>query len=254
MRPLIVALTILAAACAAEDPPTGPGGGGGGGGGTGGSPDGGSFGDGGSGTGISGRLCIVDDVRIPELCPTVSGIGGVPIEVNGVTTTSADNGSFSVASPGGSIAKLRIAFGDDGYRDVVVPIGLSNGTASGLKLPLIRETTWQSLLTRASAIEPDNSASIASYFVRGDFAVTGVEVQAPAGSTTFPIYDRPNDPPDDWAAGALTGPRGAAIMVGVPASNPDVSFLVIPPDGAPLTTAGVPVEADALTFVTVSLP
>jgi hypothetical protein len=199
---------------------------------------------------------VVNDMRVPDECPAASGIGGVSIEVasTGATTTTSDDGSFSIASPGGSVASLRIAFGDDGYRDVLVPVGLTSGSASGLQLPLLTDAKWQSLLATIGVIEPDGTASIASYFVNGDFAVTGVEVIAPAGSSGFPLYDRPNDPPDDWIAGALTGPRGAVLMLGVPASSPTVSFLAIPPEGSSITVDDVVVEANALTFVTVSLP
>jgi hypothetical protein len=203
---------------------------------------------------MTGRLCLLSDLRTPNLCPATTGIGGISIEVvGGATTTSADDGSFSVASPGGSIAKLRIAYGGDDYRDVLVPVGLVDGAASGLRMPLVTDALWDNLLTTVGVVEPGGSASIISYFVKGSIAATGVEVQSPSGTTNFPIYDRPNDPPDDWIAGALTGPRGAAIMVGVPAGSPEASFLVIPADSASFDV-DAPVEANALTFVTVALP
>lgn len=246
-------LAIFACSCAADERPPGGGGGGGGGGGIG-SPDAELPVIDGGMAGISGRLCLIDDLRNPEDCTATSGLADISIEISGgASTLSRDNGSFTLPSPGGSIADLQIAFGDDGFRDALIPIGLADGSAEDLLIPLVPETVWESLLVTVGVLEPDATSSIAAYFVdaQGD-PVPNAEVIVPSGTIEPPLYDGPSGP-EDWLAGGLTGASGAVLMIGVPSIEPEVSFIVSRMADIQ-SVGGVPVQPNVLTFVTVALP
>ena len=132
-------------------------------------------------------------------------------------------------------------------------MGLVNGVAQGLSLPLVPDAVWQSLLTTVGVAEPDGSASLATYLLdnAGD-PVPSAEVVVPEGSTVAPLYDGLTSP-NDWQSGGLTGDAGAILMLGVPADIATVSFDVTV-DATLLTVSDVSVLPDVLTFVTVSLP
>ncbi len=259
MRSLpVLTIALLAAACAPDDGrPVGPGGGGGGGGGGTGTTDGGAQGDGTTGGAIEGRLCWVNDMRNPGLCPQVPGLNGLEIEIENIDTgdktTTYDNGLFSLPPSSGNIARLRIAFNDQAFTNALIPIGLSDGSASGVNLPLVPVSVWQDLLFFVGVNEPGGTASLASYFVRGANGVPAVSVQPPSGTSGVPFYDGDLGP-NDWSVGGATGNFGASIMVGVPAGSPTVSMVATPVQSQNVSITGIPVEANVLTFITVALP
>jgi hypothetical protein len=251
---LALTLTFLAAACGSDsDRPVGPGGGGGGGG-TGGKVDAGGA-DGQSQGVIQGRLCLVNDLRTPSTCGPATGLGGIIVEnaQTGARATSEDNGNFTLPAGAGASAQLHVAHETGDYRDVVVPIGLIDGVASGVELPLVPTLVWQDMIFVVGMNEPAGTASIASYFVRNGSAVTNVTVTAPAGTSGVPIYDGLQGP-NDWAPGGGTGARGAAILLGVPVAGPTVDLVATPLGEENFTALGIPLESDALTFITVALP
>ncbi len=253
LSPLLFLLASLAS-CADEAPrPYGrPGGGGGGGGGGGRSDAMPSQPDAQDGARISGRLCLVDDMREPLACDASTALADITIVVlgSGASTTTASDGSFSLPSPGGTDAILKIAEGADGFRDVLSPIKLVDDAALNLELPAIPDLTWQSLLNDVGLIEPDASASIATYLVKDGLPLADAEITPPVGTVSAPVYDGPNDP-NDWSSGGLTGTRGACIMVGVPSVESSVSFEVS--GSALLSASGVPVLPGFLSFIAISV-
>ncbi len=250
---LAVTLIFLASACSSDgDRPLGPGGGVGGGGGE--TVDGGDN-DGATQGSIRGRLCLTNDLRIPGTCPSTTAIGGITIEdvLTGAKTTSEDSGTFTLPATQGNYTQLRVAFDDNDYRDVLVPIGLLDGIASGVELPLVPELVWQDLIFFVGINEPASTASIAAYFIRANNPVADVTVAVPEGTSGVPIYDGPAGP-NDWTPGGGTGINGGAILLGVPSGSPQVDLDFTLSAGENLTVQGVALEPNVLTFITVALP
>jgi hypothetical protein len=251
-------LALLAAGCQADAPPRGvPPGGGGTGGGTGSTPDAMTPGgqDGGA-QAISGRLCLVEDMRTPLLCESTEALGGIVVELveTGATTLTASDGGFLLPSPGGSSVLLKIAEGlDDGFRDVLTRADLINGQAANLRLPAIPDATWQDLRATIGGFEPDDMATIAAFLTRGGVPVTDADLLPPAGSLSAPFFAGPLGP-DDWDAGRLTGESGGVLVFGAPANEPLVQLTVSPPQGDPQTFGEVPVLPNYLTFQPLDLP
>jgi hypothetical protein len=249
-------LALLAAACSGDgDRPVGPGGGVGGNGS--GAVDGGGADALGQGT-IEGRLCLVSDLRLHDQCPSLTGLGGIKIEnaITGATTTSDDNGNFTLPAAQGNYTQIRVAYDDEAYRDVLVPIGLVDGRASGVQLPLVPALVWQDLIFVIGMNEPEATASLAAYFVRIDnldASVAGVTITVPQGTAGVPVYDGPGGP-FDFTPGGGTGQRGAAILLGIPTTDPKIDLVTTPFGQENFIAPGVALEPNVLTFITVALP
>lgn len=250
---LSLSLILLCLSACAEEADRPFGGGGGGGGSGGGKRDGGSLRSDAMGAKvIKGRLCLAIDMRDPLRCDTDTGLGGIAMDIGGQATTSSDDGSFSVPATDDLKALVKIAEGDDGYRDIVSSITLEDDGQADVRLPLIADATWQSLLTQNGLLEPDGTASIAIYLKRGGQPITGAQVIPPAGSEA-PRYDGSSiNDPNDWVIGANTGSKGAAIVVRVSSEAPTTNFELFE-SGKLTSISDVPVLPDFLSFVPISL-
>ncbi|HKE18462.1 MAG TPA: hypothetical protein VKB80_26470 [Kofleriaceae bacterium] len=249
---LVLALPVVAGCEDADHNPPGEGGGAPGGGSSGGggaadagTADGGSNSDGGSG--LSGQLCNVVDLRRPLDC-LPAGLSGITVRdlaSNASATTSA-SGNFTLAVDVDSNLVLTVGVGQDATRDALVPIGMWGGL--GLRAPRVAQSVWDDILTNdVGASETTGTATIAVYVVDLDgLSVSGAEVSTVSDDPVF--YD--DDSMQGWSGvAAATGPRGAALILSVPAAT--TADLVVTANGMTFN-ATVPVRADTLTWARVS--
>jgi len=249
---LCIAALALAGCSSSESPPNAPpGGGGGGGGSTSGAADANTGGGNDSGVqGVSGQLCLIADLQNPNLCSSGTSLTGIQIEeaATGATATTDSIGRFTIAAPpSGDRARLKVGFSDPLYHNVFVTVAVGGDT---VPVPIVAESTWQTLLGAVGVAEAQGTATLATYLVSSGVAVSGLEVIPPTGAAA-PFYDGPGGPLD-WQSGGITGTHGAAIMVGVPASDPEVSFAVSTAGGLQIVD-NVAILDGALTFVTYEL-
>ncbi|RMH37023.1 MAG: hypothetical protein D6689_21590 [Deltaproteobacteria bacterium] len=250
-----IAVALAASAACADEAGTHPPGGGGGGG-TGGRIDAGA--DAGAGepdaahaAAIAGRLCEATDLRAPTACPAGADFSGTVVAnaTTGDAATAAADGRFELpAAPGLRAATLRLAPGDAVYRASLAPIVLrDDGTAGPLDLPVVPEEDWAALTRTIAAPNALGLAAIVVYAVDGGAPLSGVTVAAGAGEGEV-YYD--DGGPLSWDQDAAgTGEAGVILIAGLSPSDPDRDLSLT--DGVrSVTLPAVPIEADAITFVT----
>ncbi len=246
MRSLLLLGVALLASCSGEDdpmnaPPTG--GGGGGGGGVVVSDAMASNSDAGA-TSATATLCLIEDLQSPTVCRTDLSLANILIEdlETGATATTDESGNFSIdVFEGTTKVKLKVGFADAAYKNAIVPIAV----ASQGDVPLFTEVTWTALLNANGAADP--TASILAYATANGVTIEGIEMEPPSGTLVAPLYDGPGGP-NDWISGGVTGPKGAALMLGVPIDSPNVS-ITIRPDSGLQTLADIPVLDGATTIL-----
>jgi hypothetical protein len=198
----------------------------------------------------TGKLCLIEDLRLPTNCRTDLSLAGISIEdldrsETMATLTNAE-GVFSIPVPASaSVVRLKVGFADSipdsTYKNVIVPLAVG---PQG-EVPIFTELTLQDLLDFNGV--DDQTASILAYVTVNGVRTAGIEVIPPVGTLPAALYDGLGGP-NDWIAGGATGPNGAALMLGVPINSATVSFTVIPDSGQQIAD-GVPVLDGATTIV-----
>lgn len=247
-----LALLVLVAAChaSADDYPIGPGGPPGGSArgpdaGTGPS-DGGDAGDGDAGVLITGKVCVVTDLRKPTACPNTAVVRNVTVSISATRTATPDErGEFSIFAPPGAFTWHVTG------RDIVpsiVPFG------PDARLPVIDQELYLSLENNNSVTPSDAQGAVVMRVVKANVPVTSVTAVSNPATPDLARYDQANSA-IDWRSDNLgTGPAGAVWLPDVPAENPITGAVrLTPPVGTPQDVL-VPVEPQSITFVTVELP
>jgi hypothetical protein len=252
-RSVAAGLAVLLAACqagAGDDYPPRPGGDGpvavGPGGSTGGDA---GTGDAGVGTGdagvsdagvqVSGRVCVLGDLRQLTRC-NATGAGGLKVALGtGSGTTNAD-GTFAFP------AQLGFTWHVTGA--AIIP-SVTFGTDS--TIPVLTEAAYTDLLEGNGELVPDEDhGAIVIRVVRGGSSVAGVKAALSPLADSDTRYD-PDNNPTVWST-ASTGGNGVVWVPGVRLPGP-VAVTLSTTDGRTATTT-VPVERQAITFVTQSVP
>jgi hypothetical protein len=250
---LAVLVLVLVAACRAgggDDYPTGPGGGGvvigGGGSGHGGDAGTGDGGDGDGGIPLSGRVCLLNDLRKigdATACATKGASGlvvtlGIGTGPGARSATTADDGSFSITAPLGAGFTWHVT-----GRQIItsaMPFGTDN------TIPAVGDTQYTELLGSNSVLLQDQQGSIFVRVVSGTTPVSGVAATSNPAANNLAFYDS-NDPLR-WDT-IHTESFGIAWFPGVPVL-PAPATVVLSPPGASAVTISATVENQAITFVT----
>lgn len=212
----------------------------------GGSNDGGSMGDGGV-MSLTGQVCIVSDLRQPDACPAVANRAGVTVRVRGTgaSAVSGADGRFAIAASGAVV--LELAEGAVLLESAVVPAAAATPLVNA---PVISSQDWQAVLDAIGQVQPDDAGAIVLYVEdAGGAAVSGATMDGVAGSTVVPHYD--DGAALAWRTAGGTGTQGVALFLDVAPGTVTLNGLA--PGPLPVTLAGVPVIADAITFVRVRL-
>jgi hypothetical protein len=246
---LLLAVGALTGACAGEEDhgPFRPGGGGGGGGMTGGDArgvDAPALGDG--GLSLAGQVCVVTDLRVPELCPAVPERVGVAVGVRGTTATatSNDSGVFELQVVATDVT-LDVASGSTALVRSYVPVTV---TGTGVNAPAVTQAAFDEAIASLGTVVPDNGGTVVVYVRDGSAAATGVAFATIEGSSIAPFYD--NGGATSWVQGGGTGLAVVALFVDVPAGEVTIDGVAA---DSRVAQATVPVAADTVTFVRVSL-
>ncbi len=246
--PLAIAVAAGLTACAAEEDhgPFRPGGGGNGGG----SSPGGDArpidappGDGGGA--LTGRVCVVTDLRAPDACPVVASQAGVTVSLLGSTasTASGADGRFTLPVSSATVV-LDAAAGSPTFERAIVP-----ATVGGVvDTPVVTRAAYAAVLGSLGTVVPDGGGAVVAYVVDDASPATGVAFATIAGSSLAPFYD--NGGATAWTQSGGTGAAGVALLVDVPAGSVQLDGTA--PD-ARVARVTVPVVADAITFVEIAL-
>jgi hypothetical protein len=254
MKLVALAVPVVLAACQSngDDFPLGTGGGGGGvinnGGGGGGDDAGVDGGD--AGLRLSGRVCVLTDLRKigdARACATTDA-GGLAVTLGGGTAMTAQDGSFTIAAPQGAGFTWHVTGGLND--NAVIRSAMAFGTEN--TIPAVRGVRYEDLLRSNGAGLDDLSGSIVMRLVRGSSALPALQLTTL--DTELVFYDASNS--DVWAT-TQTGTFGIVwlpdVLIPSPARAVSVS-LTQQPQGTQVAAPSISVEDQTITFVTLDLP
>ena len=250
MKLALLALGLVAACRAsADDYPLGPGGSGGvnGGGTDAGLGDTGADADGDAGVQITGRVCVITDLRTPTVC---SGADASKVTVSiGTTRTATPNarGDFTINAPLGPFL-WRVS--GTNFNTSIIPVSGDN------TLPVVSDVLYMEMLEANHVVR--SAEEVTSAVVRvvqgGTMPVVSVLATSNPATADLPLYDA-NDVLI-WRSDNLgTGTNGSVWLPDLPIVSGGTGAVTVtlkPPQGATVSTV-VPLVDQAITFVTVEL-
>ena len=193
---------------------------------------------------ITGRVCLVTDLRKLTTCAT-KGAKNLKISLGGrTTTTTTEDGAFAFTAPLGANLIWRVT-GDVDQR--IVPTVMPFGPDA--TLPVISVADYAALQGSNSIVLVDQQGSAVVRVVQGTAPVTGAQVSAPIAQPPI-LYDASN--PTTWNQ-TQTGAFGVAWLPVIPlaVSPPTTATVTIAPGGgAAAVRVAAPIENLAITFVT----
>ncbi len=191
----------------------------------------------------TGRVCLVadlQDVFLPTLC-LPNGVLDTTVELDGNTTLTTEDGSFTVAGTFDTTALWHVTRAD------LVSTTMAQSTSNTLYA--VRQTTYdQAIATAAAPNFGAGEGAVVLRLVTGAQEVEGAKVTSMTATIT-PRYDAGTS---TWVAGAAetTGELGLVWISVVAAGN--LSLFVTEADST-VTAVTVPVEAGKVTYRQVSL-
>lgn len=194
----------------------------------------------GTATLLRGRACVLDDIFSTACANT--GAGGLTVTLGDQTTTTADNGTFTISGGFGINQSFLISGAD--------VVTTSQALTPSLHIPVLRQAAFDRILAENGIVTSPGSGSIFATVVRGGVPVLGVTVQSTPSPAFGPFYNGTQPPP--WTLNA-TGARGIVFVPGLPATGPaDLSFRS--GTGGEAIVAGIPVINGGITMVETVLP
>ncbi len=187
---------------------------------------------------INARVCLLGDLRSPTCAAT--GAGGIGVTLGSSQAVTADDGSFSIISTGGTNQVWQI--GGTGIVNALVPLSTS------VLLPAVTTTYYDDMLSTNSVLLSPGQGSMV-LFVRdaaGPIAGASVTLVPPAASA-YPAM-REASTSVDWEIGN-TGASGASWTPGIVASTSGVKITT---QGGAMQTISLPIADGAITFATVA--
>jgi hypothetical protein len=254
---LVLALVAACQAGGGDDYPIGPGAGnvigGNGSGGGGGSSDagigdGGDAGDGDAGVPISGRVCILTDLRKLTVCDTRTSTDAsvLTVSIGNRSVHPSKTGEFTIAAPLGTFT-WRVT----GNVFITSLMQLE----SQVLIPVVTEDLYNNLLsTNSVVLAPELQGSIVLRVVSGVTAVAAVNATSDPVANNLAFYDRGSLL--DWDNGNTgTGTAGIVWLPGIqmPATPTTVTVSLRPQGSTVAVTTQVVVEDHAITFATKDL-
>jgi hypothetical protein len=203
-------------------------------------------GSGDGGGNLTGLICAVTDLRVPDACPTGASQAGVTVAVVGTATsvTSGADGRYTLPVSGGTVT-LEVGAGSTTFERSLVPVTVSG---SLVETPVVTQAAFAAVIGSLGPVVPDGGGTVVAYVVDGASAARNVDFATVAGSSLAPFYD--NGGATQWTQSGGTGAAGVALFVDVPAGT--VALDGVAAD-ARVARATVPVAMDAITFVRLGL-
>ena len=237
--------TVVGGACNAttdpDDYPVGPGGGGGGVGGTKDRPDAAVDANADAAPSISGRVCLLRDLRNVMSCDA-TGAAGLVVRLGSEAATTLDDGSFTINRPSGSELVWQVS----GNAVVTSRVPLRLGSAV---VPAIRSESYDDVLAANTIVVDPGEGSVHASLIRGGMPLANATATTDDASPKYPpMYD--GDSAEIWDRD-VTGNFGVVWLPGLDVGVSSVT--AVPASGTPITTPVI-VESQAITFVTSDVP
>lgn len=190
------------------------------------------------GTSINGRVCMVAPPSVITCAAT--GAGNLTVTLGTATTTTADDGSFTLTRPAITTGLVWRVSGT-----AIRAAAMKYSTAT--TIPAIDEDSYLTMLTATNATVGSNSGAVIARITRGGFAVAGAVVASQQADGQI-YYDGPSI--TEWGLDA-TGAYGVAW---VPSMLAGSATLTVTKDATQTMFAAQPVYADTVTFVLAEIP
>lgn len=187
---------------------------------------------------IDGRVCVLRDARDLTSCEP-SGVGGLEVRLGDQSATTGDDGTFTITTPTGTDLVWHVT-----GSNLVTSVMPFTATST---IPALTQVSYTDLLDDNGAILNANESSVFARVVQAGAPLAGAVVTSDPSSTYGVLYDGATA--TTWG-GAATGPEGVAWLVGLSGTT---TLTITPPAGTDVVTTA-PVEADAITFLTVAVP
>lgn len=187
-----------------------------------------------TGTSSTGRVCLINDARSPGTCAT-TGANGLTVTLGSYTTTTADDGSFSIVTPSGTDLVWRVT----GTADVqAAAMALSSGTT----IPALSLAIYNSMIVANQAIANDGSGAVIARITMGGAGVSGLQA-APTPLQEGAIYY-------DGASATVwqETSTGSFGVVWIPGLAPTSTAQIALSGSHTATITGIPIFADTVTF------
>jgi hypothetical protein len=196
---------------------------------------------------VSGRACIVLDLRYPRQCLGAQDVAGLSVEevVTARRAVTDSDGSFRIDTPMELVsATLRVAEGRADRRTSLVFVDLA--ADDDLIVPVIATPVWTSYLTRIGATEdPAHGALHASYEPPGAILASASVVGA-----TEVFYNQGAS--FEWAP---SPPADQAVAIVAPDVTPGTSTVTITKvNDTQVVFDAMPIEAGLITWIDLGTP
>lgn len=189
-------------------------------------------------TTISGRVCVVADLRNLTSCAN-QGADGITVMLGASSAVTMADGSFSLTPPTGS--NVAWSLSASGYVTSLMALGTVH------LIPAVTTAVYDQALLDNGVILQAGQGSVVGRVVQQGANVAGATVQASPAPTYATLYDGVSSALWDQDA---TGAFGVFWLTAVAVGT--ASVVVTPPSMIPVAVM-VPVEDQAITFVTVEL-
>jgi hypothetical protein len=210
--------------------------------------DGGDTGTGDGGASmVTGRVCILKDLRQPSLCDDTKDASHLVLTLgNRPAVTLSKRGDFSFPAQLGTDLTWHVR---GAVVDQIIPSVMAYGTDH--TIPVIETGLYTDLLNTVSVVIPDQQGSIVVRVLSGGLPASGVNATTTRATTngeTF--YD--GSTPLNWATNTTTGLFGVVWFPGVPLANtpPTTAQIGLSVLGGPTVTTTATLENLSITFVT----
>lgn len=194
---------------------------------------------------ITGRACLLVDLRDPVTC-AVTGAGGMVVTLGSSMAVTEIDGRFVMPTPPGTNLVWHVSGTD------MVPSVMPLGAVP--QIPVISVAAYQDALDSTGVLLAPGEASVFLHVVHGAANVPNATATATPTPSTIPYYDGATS--TTWNA-SKTGAAGMVWIAGVdPVVGPapgQVAITVSSTLGTPQTIA-LPLEADAITYGTLAIP
>jgi hypothetical protein len=208
--------------------------------------------DGGDSGTVRSRICVITDMRLPTApCATGAITAGISVAELGTAnqTVTVAGGGFTLPVTGTGVVILEIGLGNGAVVPSLVPFTRGSPPPS---FPVPSGTQYRALVADLQAAPTEGAGDVAVYYLDNvGGPLSAVNVTAPEGTLNPVFYDREGSTPG-WEEGGGTGPRGAALLLTVPAGVNRVG--AVGPGSMDLSLISVPVVDGHVTFATARAP
>jgi hypothetical protein len=184
---------------------------------------------------IVGRVCLLTDARRMQDCAT-SGASGLTVRLGNAATTTAGDGSFTIAGQTGSGLVWRVTGPS---------IVSSFEVLADYQIPAITTTAYNALLAANNVTIIPGEGSLMIFAAENGAGKSGVSASVAPQAFYQPFYDGASA--TTWER-TSTGTEGAIWIPGIDVGNATASLTPTK------TTGSQPIFDGGITFVTVIYP